>query len=572
MTGTGPAGKGSHVNEFAELRKSIHLNHGPDDPEGYLRLARALSGEGGSLDAVLEGMSRLQAFGRARESEGSPHAAEGEAWAIRFRKRHGGASPYTDRRLHDLFTPPDPAARNPRNATGRRPAAIVQSLFYGDPALSGRASGGGLGTLMRSLGKTLARRGLPVLTLTVQGGSAPGTTLPETETLDEGHELVRLPVALPERTPEAFLMAAAFIEAAASEALRDWAGPGSIVHIRYLDDASRAVASAARRLRLPIALTLTPDPHRGVCGPDGRIARRGAGETREQFNRILIGDELLHWSRGLVGIGRDAFIDTLPGYFPQLEDARGSVRAGVDEGVDTDPPPPVGEPARLLCDPSLALRLDPRRVDEPAIICVGRLNALKGQLNLARAWAAGPLRECRNLILIGGDLDGPDGEERAQRDGIRALHSDSTAGRLCHLPAQDNSIVRGLLAWWGSRRPAGGSDLYVCPSLKEEFGLSILEAMAAGLPSCAPLNGGARGYLRHGINGFLLDTRDSASLGRELSALLAQGWLETEKLEGLRAEAKRSVEENYSLKAMAEAYADFYGRLSGAKEGQNERE
>ncbi len=559
------------MNEFAELRRAIYLNHAPEDPEGYLRLARALSGRPLALDPALEDMARLQALSQARALGSSPYLAAGEDYARKAMRERAGASPYTDRYLAAGSDAALPPAQGLKPEAGQGRPAIVQALFYGDPALTGAAAGGGLGTLIRSLGKALAQRGLPVLTLAARAADAAAAELPETQTLDEGHELRRLRLGLPERSPMAFLLASQAIEEASALALRASAGPESIVHLRYLDDASRAVARAARRLNLRIALTLTPDPHRGVCGPDGRIALRGIEETRELYNRILIGDELLHWSRGLVGIGRDAFIDALPEFFPQLENARGLARAGIDEGVDTDEFPPLGDPGGLLCDPALALPLEPSRLGEPAIICVGRLNALKGQANLARAWAEGPLRDRWNLILIGGDLDAPGGEERAQRDAIRALRSAATEGRLCQVPAQENAVVRGLLAWWGARRPAGGSDLYVCPSLKEEFGLSILEAMAAGLPACAPLNGGARGYLRHGVNGFLVDTRDAASLGRELSALLAQGSLEAGRLEGLRAEAKRSVETGYSLKSMAAAYAGFYERLLAGKERQNER-
>lgn len=569
------------MNEFAELRRAIYLNHAPDDPEGYLRLARALSGQAGNLDTELEDMARLQALGHARTHVSSPYAAAGEAYARKAFKERAGLSPYTSRylaALEDTVLAPSAASATDANSEPGRPnysgigrAAIVQALFYGDPALAGKAAGGGLGTLIRSLGKALARRGLPVLTLSARGVDAQGDELPDSQTLDEGHELIRLPIRLSERSPKAFLLASRRIEETAAAALSAVAREDGIVHIRYLDDASRAVARAARRLNLRIALTLTPDPHRGVCDADGRIKPRGLEEARELFNRILIGDELLHWSHGLVGIGRDAFINALPEYFPQLENARGLAREGIDEGVDTGEPLPIADPGRLLCDPALALPLDPQRLSEPAIVCVGRLNALKGQANLARAWADSPLRERWNLIIIGGDLESPDGEEREQRDAIRSLRSPATEGRLCHVPAQDNAVVRGLLAWWGSRRPAGGSDLYVCPSLKEEFGLSILEAMAAGLPSCAPLNGGARGYLRHGVNGFLLDTRDAASLRRELAALLAQGSLEPARLEGLRAEGKRCVEESYSLNAMASAYAGFYERLSAGKERYYER-
>ena len=41
----------------------------------------------------------------------------------------------------------------------------------------------------------------------------------------------------------------------------------------------------------------------------------------------------------------------------------------------------------------------------------------------------------------------------------------------------------------------GPSGAYVCGSLKEEFGLAILEAMAAGLPVVAPAGGGPATYV-----------------------------------------------------------------------------
>lgn len=460
---------------------------------------------------------------------------------------------------------------------------LLQSVFYGDPGQPGRGGGGGIGTLLRALGGALSEgkpgsgasapggrepgerlnswTGMPVVTLACRNSRAGPPGLPPREWLGAGHLIERLAVYLQSQDPAGFVVAAHRIERAAGMFLNSLSGLIGVVHVRYLDDASLAVARAARSLGIPVAMTLTPDPHRSVCGPDGAIIPRKGAALHELLNRIFIGDQLLSLSRGVVAIGKHAFAGPLAEWFPQLEDTRGSVRAGIDEGVDTGPSRTDIDPARMLAAPDLALRLSPERLGEPAIVCVGRLNPVKGQVNLARAWAEGNLWKRYNLVFIGGDLEAPDREERDIRDGIRAVAREELEGRLCHVPAQDNDVVRALLAWFAARNPEAGSDLYACPSLKEEFGLSILEAMAAGLPVCAPLNGGAGTYVRHGINGFLVDTRNAATLRADLEAVSAYYAHDRSRIENLKVQAKRTVEEAYSLKAMAAGYARFYERM-----------
>ena len=636
------------MNQFAQLRHQIYLNHAPDDPEGYRCLAAALSRSTEPLDPVLEGMARLHASAQA-SSECDGHDAD---WLASMTLSQLGRSPYIDRYLADALYQRDEFAATLRQCAtqteltgavaalavgaqlrpfdaawvadqlrqhrdpdilmdvlgyasaaglveleaeieallgtappwgvqtealtvlhelrgesmteaGSTPASrlqLAQAVFYGDPSRMGKGGSGGLGTLVRELGAGLAQHALPVLTLVGYDSKTCGYPLQVEQRLNPNHQVRRLPIYLPSHNPAGFLRAEHRIVRATERALHG--EHHRVVHVRFLDNASRAVAKVASGRRWPLVTTLTPDPHRTLCTPEGHIRPHCTETAREVFNRILIGDQLLHWSRGIAAIGRNAFANELIDYFPQLENTCGKVLAAIDEGVATTPPSVALDPVALLCNPRLDLALTAQQLATPLILSVGRLHPIKGQVNLVRAWAHSPLWQRYNLVIIGGDLDTPSVEEGAIIDAIRAEWRPELQGRLCHLPAQDNTTVRAVLAWSGQRQPSAGADIYVCASLKEEFGLSILEAMAAGLPVCAPLRGGPKTYLRHGVNGFLIDTRDAQVLRKELCALLNDQRLAETALRKLKQNARHTVERHYSLTAMAAEYADFYRRVN----------
>ncbi len=65
------------------------------------------------------------------------------------------------------------------------------------------------------------------------------------------------------------------------------------------------------------------------------------------------------------------------------------------------------------------------------------------------------------------------------------------------------------------------ADICVVPSVWEEpFGMTALEAMAAGRPVCASRAGGLQNTVRNGDTGFLFERGDSAALARVLGTLL----------------------------------------------------
>jgi sucrose-phosphate synthase len=191
---------------------------------------------------------------------------------------------------------------------------------------------------------------------------------------------------------------------------------------------------------------------------------------------------------------------------------------------------------------------------------VGRLSPLKGQLNLLRAWLQGQWWRRYDLVLIGGEFRSPSPGEReiiGEIRGLAAAHPPSR-GHLAHLEALPNAQVREIEVFFGSRTLVPSPDLYVCSSLKEEFGISIIEAMAAGMVVCAPLRGGTRRYLRHGVNGFLIDTADASSLTRELSGLLAGPPLSAERVLAIQHNARETVRLEFSIEHVAGQFAALY--------------
>jgi glycosyltransferase involved in cell wall biosynthesis len=70
------------------------------------------------------------------------------------------------------------------------------------------------------------------------------------------------------------------------------------------------------------------------------------------------------------------------------------------------------------------------------------------------------------------------------------------------------------------------SDIYVCPSLEDAFGVPPLEAMACGLPVIISTRAGVSELITDGVDGIILqDPKDIAALAQAISALYADAEL-----------------------------------------------
>jgi glycosyltransferase involved in cell wall biosynthesis len=464
---------------------------------------------------------------------------------------------------------------------------------------AGSGDNGGIATLLVRLGDALAAQAREVAAsagddqaaraahargiqrvITMSRGSVTDAfdSLERAASVMEGHAYASVPLLSdPVSSPDAWTLRVA-AERGIRRVLRA-AGKVDVLHLRMADVGSLAAANMARDLDIPVVFTVAPDPHGVINSLDL------AGElTRENFGDIDQKEHFWFRARLVQRLAADA-AHTVLFPRPQLEhdmkvlvgidisshaERHSVVPEGIDLAVvDTSVSEAASHAAGAEATPALtelaALleKLPEHRRSLPLFVSVGRLHRVKGMAMLVNAWSGSEVSERANLLIIGGDLENPSKDEReqlARMDAIVAPAARSTRGLILAGHQPNDTVARWVAAsrfgMPGLNAPGG---VYVCASIKEEFGIAILEGMAAGLMVVAPTGGGPATYIENGVTGILSPTHDARLLGisltKALDAVAAESGNE-------RADKSRAVvEADFTIGAMAGTLSTIYAHV-----------
>jgi glycosyltransferase involved in cell wall biosynthesis len=243
---------------------------------------------------------------------------------------------------------------------------------------------------------------------------------------------------------------------------------------------------------------------------------------RRAFNRIVL-DPLADAVNACIGFSAKALC--------RNDGFRGNRIAVIENGIDVEKYGPAPDKPALRA----RLGLDPTA---PLVVHVARHHPVKDQAMLVRGFVAADVPGAR-LVMVG---DGPlrnDLESLATALGVR--------DRVDFVGIQNN------VADW-----LAAADVFALTSVSEASSLTLLEAMATGLPVVVTAVGGNPEIVRDGIDGLHVPRGDWRACGTALTTLLGNATLRSR----LGANGRQRTHERYRLDATIGHYFDLYRRLA----------
>ncbi len=352
----------------------------------------------------------------------------------------------------------------------------VLSLHTSPLAQPGTGDGGGMNVYVRELVSSLAEAGVLCRVYVRRWDK----DLPRTVQVEPGFDVVHVDAGPPDAGREQL---AGLVEDFAAGVIEDLVEfQPDVIHANYwLSGVAGLIVK--RKLNLPLVTTFHT------------LARVKADSgDPEPEQRALAEADVMHCADVvLANCGPEA--DQLAQFYEVDRERVEIVTPGVDQAFFS-PGSQAGARWALNAD------------DSPLLLFVGRIQPLKG-VGVAIETLAKLDRKDAKLWIVG-DASGVGGTDEVAR--IRQMVLDlELSERVKFIPPQPHHLLSTYYR---------AADVCLVPSRSESFGLVALEAAACGTPVVASAVGGLLTLVKHGITGYLVDSRDPAVYAKWVNAIL----------------------------------------------------
>ncbi|MEE4243104.1 MAG: sucrose synthase [Desulfopila sp.] len=190
--------------------------------------------------------------------------------------------------------------------------------------------------------------------------------------------------------------------------------------------------------------------------------------------------------------------------------------------------------------------------DKPILFSMARLDRIKNLSGLVELYAEDDrLRQLTNLVIIGGTVhpdQSGDEEERLQIHRIHELFDEfGLDGQVRWLGKRLHKELSGELY----RYIADRKGAFVQPAFFEAFGLTVIEAMASGLPTFATQYGGPLEIIINGESGYHINPNHGERSAAKIADFFEHCQNDPEHWKKLSQGAIQRVEEKYTWKRYA---------------------
>jgi sucrose synthase len=198
-------------------------------------------------------------------------------------------------------------------------------------------------------------------------------------------------------------------------------------------------------------------------------------------------------------------------------------------------------------EPNASSRGKLARPEKPLLFTISRLDQIKNTAGLLEWFGQSPeLREQANLVLVGGFLDPNDSNDDDERRQAQRLHDLMDRHHL------DDEVrwlaIQASKSWVGELyRVVGDSGgAFVQPAFYEAFGLTVVEAMASGLPVFVTRYGGPSEIVEDGRSGFHIDPLSGREAAHRMAQFLSDTKADPQQWRDVAERAVQRVNERYN--------------------------